>query len=199
MESSSVLSNWLLRGINVVFQGAEHETFHIPHSAFHFPWTGGLNACQFGRMDLDGDGKKDLLVFDRHGNRLLCFFNKGGVGEIDYQYTTDYDEAFPKLNDWVVFVDYDGDGKEDIVLSNWLLRGINVVILFFVLFFLLFLLLFQGFSFGSSLIPFPESVDVQIELEYEIEQENKDEGKHNTGSTHEIEDVGSANCDKESY
>lgn len=109
-----------------VFQGAEHETFHIPHSAFHFPWTGGLNACQFGRMDLDGDGKKDLLVFDRHGNRLLCFFNKGGVGEIDYQYTTDYDEAFPKLNDWVVFADYDGDGKEDIFTYSKGWAGIKV-------------------------------------------------------------------------
>ena len=93
---------------------------------FSSPWVGGLNACQFGRMDLDGDGKKDLLVFDRHGNRLLCFLNKGGDGEINYQYTTEYDEAFPKLTDWVVFVDYDGDEKEDVFTysSGW--AGIKV-------------------------------------------------------------------------
>ena len=109
-----------------VVQGAELKTFHFPLSTFHSPWLGGLNACQFGRMDLDGDGKKDLMVFDRHGNRLLCFLNKGGVGEIDYQYTTDYDEAFPKLNDWVVFADYDGDGKEDIFTYSKGWAGIKV-------------------------------------------------------------------------
>ena len=47
-------------------------------------WAGGLNACQFGRLDVDGDGKKDLLVFDRHGNRLSCFLNQGDVGEIRF-------------------------------------------------------------------------------------------------------------------
>lgn len=90
------------------------------------PWAGGLNACQFGRMDLDGDGQKDLLVFDRHGNRLLCFLNKGGVGTIDYQYTTDYDAFFPKMREWVVFADYDGDDKEDIFTYSQGWAGMKV-------------------------------------------------------------------------
>ena len=90
------------------------------------PWTGGLNACQFGRMDLNQDGQKDLLVFDRHGNRLLCFINKGGYGAIDYQYTTEYDEFFPRLNDWAVFADYDGDGLEDIFTYTKGWAGIKV-------------------------------------------------------------------------
>ena len=46
------------------------------------PWAGGLNACQFGRVDLNSDGVKDLVVFDRQGNRLSCFLNKGGHGEL---------------------------------------------------------------------------------------------------------------------
>lgn len=78
------------------------------------PWAGGLNACQFGRMDLDEDGKKDLLVFDRHGDRLLCFMNKGEEGEIRYEYTREFDAFFPRLNGWVIWTDYDGDGKEDV-------------------------------------------------------------------------------------
>lgn len=84
------------------------------NEALAFPWAGGLNACQFGRMDLDGDGQKDLLVFDRHGNRLLCFLNRGGVGEINYRLDNSYAPFFPKLDDWAVFADYDGDGREDI-------------------------------------------------------------------------------------
>lgn len=90
------------------------------------PWAGGLNACQFGRMDLDGDGRKDLLVFDRHGDRLLCFLNKGGEGEMRYEYSSAYDEAFPRLNGWAVFADYDGDGREDIFTYSKGWAGIKV-------------------------------------------------------------------------
>ena len=95
-------------------------------STLNYPWVGGLNACQFGRMDLNQDGKKDLIVFDRHGNRLLCFLNKGMEGEIRYEYTTAYDSVFPKLNDWVVFADYDGDGREDIFTFSHDWPGIEV-------------------------------------------------------------------------
>ena len=101
-------------------------TFRSPFSVFRSPWLGGLNACQFGRMDLDGDGQKVLLVFDRHGNRLLCFLNKGGVQEIDYQYTNAYDGVFPDFKDWVVFADYDGDGKEDIFTYSQGWAGMKV-------------------------------------------------------------------------
>ena len=85
-----------------------------PDKTLPAPWAGGINACQFGRIDLDGDGQKDLLVFDRYGNRLLCFLNRGGAGEINYVHAPDYARYFPELADWAVFADYDGDGREDI-------------------------------------------------------------------------------------
>ena len=79
-----------------------------------YPWAGGLNACQFGRIDLDGDGLKDLLVFNRHGNRLMTFLNRGATSEINYVYAPEYAKHFPSLADWAIFADYDGDGREDI-------------------------------------------------------------------------------------
>lgn len=112
--------------VSLTLSGEEWKTFHFSLSTFHSPWVGGLNACQFGRMDLDGDGWKDLLVFDRHGNRLLCYLNKGTEGEIRYEYTTEYDASFPKLNGWVVFADYNGDGKEDIFTYSKGWAGIKV-------------------------------------------------------------------------
>ena len=102
------------------------EPFDSQLSTLNYPWAGGLNACQFGRMDLNQDGKKDLLVFDRHGNRLLCFLNEGQEGEIHYTYTTDYDERFPELSAWAVFADYDGDGQEDIFTYSNGWAGIKV-------------------------------------------------------------------------
>ena len=102
------LMGLLCIGQNADFQVKEDAV------ALAFPWCGGLNACQFGRMDLDGDGKKDLLVFDRHGNRLSCFLNRGETGEINYAFAPEYARFFPKLTDWAIFADYDGDGREDI-------------------------------------------------------------------------------------
>ena len=94
-------------------QGPDIEV-RTAENTLAFPWAGGLNACQFGRMDLDNDGHKDLLVFDRHGNRLLTFLNRGARGEIHYEYAPEYAQRFPQLTDWALFADYDGDGREEL-------------------------------------------------------------------------------------
>ena len=78
------------------------------------PWVGGLNACQFGQLDLDGNGKNDLVVFDRHGNRLLTYLNEGGPNEVNYIYAPEYKQYFPPNDDWLILADYDGDGVNDI-------------------------------------------------------------------------------------
>ncbi|MDX5405027.1 MAG: hypothetical protein LPK28_05940, partial [Bacteroidota bacterium] len=36
-------------------------------------WAGGVNYVQYSPIDLDIDGTKDHVVFDRSGNRLLPF------------------------------------------------------------------------------------------------------------------------------
>ena len=77
-------------------------------------------------MGLNGDDKKDLLVFDRHGNRLSCFINRGETGEIHYVYDNSYAAFFPKLTDWVIFADYDGDGREDIFTYSQGWAGMKV-------------------------------------------------------------------------
>ncbi len=75
-----------------------------------YPFIGGLNAPQFNKIDLDGDGTKDLFVFDRVGSKAMTFLFKNGK----YVYAPAYESQFPPLYKWVFICDYNKDGKDDI-------------------------------------------------------------------------------------
>jgi hypothetical protein len=78
------------------------------------PFVGGLNAPQLSDVDLNKDGIKDLFIFDRVGNVVLTFINKGKAGSVDYDYAPQYEASFPKMMNWVLLRDYDNDGAMDI-------------------------------------------------------------------------------------
>lgn len=79
-----------------------------------FPWAGGMDAIQYCDVDLNMDGRKDLLAFDRRGNRKMCFINNDTNNEIDYEFAPQYSEMLPDFYEWVIFADYNMDGKNDI-------------------------------------------------------------------------------------
>ena len=81
-------------------------------------WAGGINNAQLSEIDFDADGKKDLFVFDRNGNRITTFLNKGGKDTIKYIYAPQFASKFPKgLVDWALLRDLNCDGKQDILSS----------------------------------------------------------------------------------
>jgi len=82
--------------------------------SLQYPWAGGMNSIQFGAIDINLDGIKDLVAFDRQGDRIMCFINKGIPNTIAYDLQQQYVKDFPKLYDWAIFADYNGDGKTDI-------------------------------------------------------------------------------------
>ncbi len=90
---------------------------------YQFPFVGGLNNAQFSTIDYNGDGIQDLFVFDRAGNVFYCFENEGTSGEQSYRYAPEYETWFPKLGDWVLLRDFDGDGLEDIWASSSRTQG----------------------------------------------------------------------------
>ena len=90
------------------------------------PWAGGMNACQFGEIDLDGDGIRDLVVFDRNGNRTLTWKNHGTPGEISNTFDPSLAEHLPHFDDWVIFADYNMDGLNDIFTYSKGFAGIRV-------------------------------------------------------------------------
>ncbi|MFZ4741596.1 MAG: FG-GAP-like repeat-containing protein [Bacteroidales bacterium] len=83
-------------------------------NAMLFPWTGGMNSCQFSTIDLNADGIKDLFVFDKIGDRILSFINNGTANVVSYSFAPEYAVRFPVLHSWVQLIDYNNDGKEDI-------------------------------------------------------------------------------------
>ncbi|MBL4594378.1 MAG: T9SS type A sorting domain-containing protein [Flavobacteriales bacterium] len=78
------------------------------------PWAGGFNSTQFSEIDLDLDGTKDLISFDRTGNRLNTFINDGIANTTSYTHAPQYIQNFPKMTNWVLLRDYNCDGKMDI-------------------------------------------------------------------------------------
>ncbi len=78
-----------------------------------YPFVGGLNSCQFMNIDINLDGTDDLLVFDRHGYRILPFIvspSKPGK----YHFAPELAALFPPVEHWMQTIDYDRDGKKDI-------------------------------------------------------------------------------------
>lgn len=85
------------------------------------PWAGGLNSAQYGTLDFDLDGRDDLVVFDRTAYKLSAFRNMGDR----FEYSPDHERLFPRdIQGWILFLDYDCDGKKDIFTST--LFGIKV-------------------------------------------------------------------------
>ena len=83
------------------------------------PWAGGHNFVQISSTDLNFDGIKDLVVYDRTGDnpydKLTCYINIGTPNQVSYVHAPQYEKKFPPLHDWMFLVDYNCDGKEDIL------------------------------------------------------------------------------------
>lgn len=108
--------------------GRDTLTVYENNSVLRSAWAGGLNFCQFYKMDLNNDGKKDIVAFDKVNSfeypTFRCFVNVSNPGEAKYRFDATYGKQFPAVDSWVFFYDYNNDGKED--LFTYVLGGIKV-------------------------------------------------------------------------
>jgi len=84
------------------------------------PWAGGMNAPQFSHLDLNQDGKMDLMVFDREDESFSPYINTGVEGFISFTYSPQYEKAFESCDceDWALTADYNCDGKLDLFCGS---------------------------------------------------------------------------------
>ncbi len=81
-----------------------------------YAWSGGMNNPQFSDIDMDRDGQKDMVFFDRFDKTFTVFLNEGTPGTIDYQFDPSFSAHFDSCNciEWALLVDYNCDGLEDV-------------------------------------------------------------------------------------
>jgi hypothetical protein len=88
---------------------------NLPVSGLKNPWAGGINSVQFFPIDLDGDAREDLVVFDRSAQHLKTFLRNASGG---FTYSPGYQKRFPLIENWMNLLDYDGDGDKDLFAST---------------------------------------------------------------------------------
>src|SRR5688572_29125428 len=73
-------------------------------------WGSGFNSPVFAEIDLNGDGRLDLISYETQTGRLNPFLNTALPGN-NYSYAPQYRSVFPaELEGWVRTYDFDHDG-----------------------------------------------------------------------------------------
>lgn len=121
LASCGLFLNFL--GLAQIQLGRDTITVIENGTVLKMPWANGLNYANFSNIDLNADGKKDLVAFDRLNQfgtgRFRCFINTGNAGETKYKPCLDCSYYFPQVvSNWAQLVDYNCDGKEDIFCST---------------------------------------------------------------------------------
>jgi hypothetical protein len=87
----------------------------IEERSLTMPWAGGLNGPEYNTLDLDFDGKEDLVLYERTAQKVVTFLAR----ENEYVYAPEYETMFPtQVYNWLLLRDFDCDGRKDIFTGH---------------------------------------------------------------------------------
>lgn len=81
-------------------------------------WNGGTLINQFFNFDVDQDGIQDMVVFEKSDSTIQTYLRKPSTTGYSLEYSAKYRTVFPYVRDWIVFADYNNDGKLDLYTSG---------------------------------------------------------------------------------
>lgn len=87
----------------------------INNTKLNFPWVGGLNSAQINMIDLNLDGRKDVIAFEKSTLEIFTFL---ATEKATYKHAPEYAALFPDIFGWIITRDFNGDGKNDIFTSD---------------------------------------------------------------------------------
>lgn len=82
-------------------------------------FTGGITHPIFGNVDINMDGRQDLVILNREistEGAVLPFLSVRKGNAYVYVYAPQYTHLFPPVKEWGVFGDFNFDGKTDLFL-----------------------------------------------------------------------------------
>ncbi len=90
------------------------------------PFIGGINTPQISSVDMNFDGKKDLIIFDKSGDAIIPLISIAGVGEAKYEYDYSYVKYFPKVRGLLILRDFNNDGIQDLFTFSYYGTGLDL-------------------------------------------------------------------------
>lgn len=82
-------------------------------------FSGGFNNPQFAVADLNKDGLRDLVVYERGAAVVKTFINFGVAGTPDYRYRPAYAANFPAVYHFLKLEDYNCDNVPDLIQRGY--------------------------------------------------------------------------------
>ncbi|MBI3234881.1 MAG: hypothetical protein HYZ42_12755 [Bacteroidetes bacterium] len=81
-------------------------------SAIKMPFVGGFQTAFAQPIDLNNDGLKDLIIFDKSDRKILTFIDTSKTNH-GYMYDPKYEAYINFISSWFLVRDYDRDGRDD--------------------------------------------------------------------------------------